>query len=256
MGWRVVGACVRGTSHERTDTPCQDAWDHRVLEGGCVVAVADGAGSARLSHKGATLAVRWACEVLADALRAEVADPAEWRACVGEAFALARRRLEEEAKIKALPLHELACTLTCVVCAERLTAVGQVGDGLVVAQWTDDASLESLIVPQRGEYANETVFLTQPLEGHAAPSVQVFERVARGLTVITDGLLRLATHVREEYRPHPAFFRPFLDLATRPDVPIEEANRQIAEFLASPRVCERTNDDKTLVALWHDGVEG
>ena len=46
--WRVVGAVVQGASHARRDQPCQDWQDHRCLSGGgLVIAVSDGAGSAR-----------------------------------------------------------------------------------------------------------------------------------------------------------------------------------------------------------------
>ena len=57
--WQVVGAAVRGISHERLDLPCQDAQGHRVLPNGVLlIAAADGAGSARFSDEGARCAVK------------------------------------------------------------------------------------------------------------------------------------------------------------------------------------------------------
>ena len=64
-GWHVVGASVRGTAHEKDDTPCQDAHDYRLLPNNTLlVAVADGAGSADRSAEGAALAVAEILEVL------------------------------------------------------------------------------------------------------------------------------------------------------------------------------------------------
>ena len=52
--WRALGASVRGTSHEKTGQPCQDAHCLELLpDGSLVAAVADGAGSAALGEVGA-----------------------------------------------------------------------------------------------------------------------------------------------------------------------------------------------------------
>jgi serine/threonine protein phosphatase PrpC len=64
VSWQILGATVRGTSHERTGRPNQDAWYKRSSPNGdqVVLAVADGHGSERSfrSHVGAELAVRTA----------------------------------------------------------------------------------------------------------------------------------------------------------------------------------------------------
>ena len=79
--WRVAGAAVQGTSHARRDLPCQDAYRFRCLaNGGLLIAVADGAGLARLSQFGANQAA----EVGLDGLQAglEVFTPeslADWK---------------------------------------------------------------------------------------------------------------------------------------------------------------------------------
>jgi serine/threonine protein phosphatase PrpC len=57
--WRVVGASVVGTAHEKTGQPCQDAHGWRILPDNVLIAaVADGAGSAALGEIGAQVAVR------------------------------------------------------------------------------------------------------------------------------------------------------------------------------------------------------
>lgn len=250
--WQVVGASVRGTSHERTNTRCQDAWSAWSAATGCILVVADGAGSAPLSDKGAKLATHWACQDLADALRKN--NTTDWAATLRRAFRVAHWRVERQAVLLGVPVNALACTLTSVVCTDSLVAVAQIGDGLVVAQWADDpAALQRLSTPQRGEYANETLFLSHLKTEDSLEQlvgICIVERAARGVAAMTDGLLRLAVHVQDDYRPHSPFFLPFFQLAAQPALDVAQANAQIADFLASPRVCERTDDDKTIVIAY------
>src|SRR5437763_1374252 len=56
-GWRVAAAQKRGTSHETTGEVCQDAYGMAMLSAETlVIAIADGAGSARYAEEGAGLA--------------------------------------------------------------------------------------------------------------------------------------------------------------------------------------------------------
>jgi hypothetical protein len=63
--WRVVASSVRGTSHEKTGQPCQDAhrWEMS-SEKIMLAAVADGAGSAPLGEVGATIAAQTAIDTI------------------------------------------------------------------------------------------------------------------------------------------------------------------------------------------------
>ncbi|MBC8229713.1 SUMF1/EgtB/PvdO family nonheme iron enzyme [bacterium] len=65
IGWKVLGASVRGTSHTKSGQPCQDAhaWV-KLPDGTLVAAVSDGAGSAALAEVGADSAVKAAVRVL------------------------------------------------------------------------------------------------------------------------------------------------------------------------------------------------
>jgi serine/threonine protein phosphatase PrpC len=59
--WRVVGTSVVGASHHKSQTPCQDTCDYRFCtlagERALVIAIADGAGSAKASEVGSQQAV-------------------------------------------------------------------------------------------------------------------------------------------------------------------------------------------------------
>lgn len=247
MNWHVVGASVIGTSHQETGTPCQDAHAYRISPTGeLVIAIADGAGSAPHSAEGAARVVQcavdslsWACQqgALGDAEVGQVA----MRQC----FADAAQALAELAKEKGCPLSEFATTLTCAVLADGMIVLGQIGDGFVIAQ-DEENMIFALSQPQRGEYANEAYFLSTP---QAVSKVEISVHIMdmRALALSTDGLLRLALRL-PGYEPHPPFFAPLFNFIGQ--VEDEElGTRQLYEFLVSPRVCARTEDDKTLVLI-------
>ena len=294
--WQVVGAVVRGVSHERLGLPCQDAQETRVLpDGTLLVALADGAGSASFSDQGARCAVNEALNSLAASLEGEPpADADGWRCLLREVFDTARAAViwlaatnaaedvakgqpaaqdspapedmvapeilesfedpaalpGEEARAASEPPPEraYATTLTCAIATRDQLVVGQIGDGVVVAG--EGERLFSVTRLQRGEYANETHFLTQPgaLEQLL---VEVIEHPVRELAVMSDGLIRLALKMPEQ-EPFAPFFRPLFRVTTAIGLPGgapdgTEAARQLAVFLGSERVNARTDDDKSLV---------
>jgi hypothetical protein len=141
-----------------------------------------------------------------------------------------------------------ATTLTCAIATADRLVVGQIGDGVVVAG--EGERLFSVTRLQRGEYANETHFLTQP-DALDQLLVEVIEQPVRALAVMSDGLVRLALKMPEQ-EPHAPFFQPLFRVTTdigqpggAPDG--TEAARQLAAFLGSERVNARTDDDKSLV---------
>lgn len=242
--WHVIGAAVRGVSHEKNDLPCQDAQGYRLLPGGILLAaLADGAGSASQSDQGASLAVDRLLEFLEASLSMELPIGAEgWRSLIEEAFGHSRQELLSLAEADGLPGREFATTLTGVIAVDGCLVVGQLGDGAAVA-----GNLEGLFsasTVQRGEYANETFFLTQD-DALDHLDVQVIERPVRLLALFSDGLMRLALRL-PGYEPHLPFFRPLFEFAAAADDG-EQAAGSLAEFLASDRVNARTDDDKSLV---------
>jgi hypothetical protein len=209
-----------------------------------ILAVADGAGSAERSDQGARSAVeQLVAEVEVALADGSPANEAAWDALLTDAYRGARRTVVELAEKEEVSLRAYATTLTCAVASEEWLVTGQVGDGVVVARG-DDGELFAATKPQRGEYANETFFLTMA-DGLQHLEVCVNHQRVDALAVMTDGLIRLAMKVSEN-EPHPPFFLPLLAFAAR----IEDqgdARVQLATLLESERVCKRTDDDKTLV---------
>lgn len=238
---------MQGWAHEKLELPCQDALAYRALPGGLLLAaLADGAGSAEHADLGAGTAVAAALDTLAAGLESSVPEEiGEWETLLHEAFSAARQALDRLSEEQAEPLREFATTLTCAAAGSRLI-VAQLGDGAVVGR-TEDGELFAATRAQRGEYANETLFLT----GEAAldqVEVQVIETPVDGLALMSDGLTRLALKLPAG-EPHTPFFEPlfaFLEHegAVGDGVGAEAA---LANFLASERVNARTDDDKSLI---------
>jgi hypothetical protein len=243
-GWQVVGAAAAGTSHDRLGLPCQDALAYQTDGHRLIVALSDGAGTADRSHFGAQTAVEAALDAAWVAL--EAGEPSEsegWQEILSAAFTAARLALESLAELEAQPLRAYAATLILLVATADLSAVAQIGDGAVVAGETpDDLFLVSRA--QRGEYANETYFLTQE-DAFEHMQITVVNKSLNALAVMSDGLTRLAIQL-PDHTPHLRFFQPLFAFTANAQEE-EQAARHLEEFLTSERVCARTDDDKSLV---------
>jgi hypothetical protein len=245
--WRVVAAAVTGESHLRNGLPCQDYQASLLVPSGewqaLLIALADGAGSAEYSDLGARLAVEAALQVLENSLTSSDPNHLDFESCMRAAFESAQQALFEVAEGDGIPLRSLATTLTCVAAADGFLTVGQLGDGSVVVQTSED-ELVAVTQPQRGEYANETFFLVQE-DALDHLQMQVLHYPVHALAVLSDGLMRLALQMPAN-QPHLPFFKPLFSFAASVEDP-EVGAGQLASFLSSERVSARTDDDRSLV---------
>lgn len=249
-GWWAVGAVARGVSHQANGHPCQDALGYRFLcDGVLIAALADGAGSAEKADQGAQAAVDAALDCMETALAEELlVTQAEWEDLAHRAFVAARTRVINLAEAEGEPVRSYASTLTCLIATAYHIVAGALGDGVVVAGEVE-GDLQAVTQIQRGEYANETYFLTQD---QALENLQIvavygtFDRVA----MMSDGLTRLALKL-PAYQPHRPFFQPLFTFALDARQADGEsrgwAEAQLRAFLTSERVCARTDDDKSLL---------
>lgn len=245
--WRVVGTSVKGTSHLAGDVPCQDAHAYEIISTGeVIIAVADGAGSASRSQEGAQLAVTQvvaAAHAYLERDGHQLGDAPQWQQMMHDVFTHTRQKVLDLAAAEATSARSFATTLMCAVLTATTLVVGQLGDGMAVGE-LHDGTFVTLIQPQRGEYANETSFLTQA-DALERLAVVVYMDEIKSLVLSTDGLLRLALHL-PDYTPSPRFFQPLLEFVAE-TADDGQAQREIEAFLESERVGKRTDDDKTLV---------
>ncbi|MFN8444285.1 MAG: PP2C family serine/threonine-protein phosphatase [Caldilineaceae bacterium] len=247
MSWQLLSASVAGSSHLRTQLPCQDAHCLASLAGGeMLCAVADGLGSAALSDQGAQLAVQVALDSLTTTLQMGLPESeTERETAMRSAFASARNSLQEKATAANQPLRDYATTLIVAVLSKGWLGVAHLGDGAVVAHFENEP-LCTISPPMRGEYANETMPLTSP-DALASVRYQARSGNMLGVSIFSDGLQNLCLDAAtgEPYEP---FFAPLFAQLAQPIEP-ESARQSLIDFLQSERVCKRSDDDKTLVLL-------
>jgi hypothetical protein len=244
--WKLLFQSVQGTAHERAGPPCQDSCLVRLRRSGqgpvLILACADGAGSA--SH--ADVGARLACRGIARLVLADLGDglPVAQieRDTVLSWHERLRRDLQKEAERRQLEWHQLASTLLLAVVGEQAAAFSQIGDGAIVR--ADGDAYRTVFWPQNGEYANSTNFVTD--EDFADNlAFELRPGPVDELALFTDGLQMLALNFADR-TVHQPFFQPMFRKLRAAD-PGEGLPRALRQFLRSPAVNQRSDDDKTLL---------
>ena len=249
--WQVSRASVTGTSHIRAGLPCQDSSNHHVAGEVLIAAVADGAGSAAKSDVGSSIAAETSV-LTAERLLQETHDHSPHpvhgtclKRVIYGAVGQTRRGLREEAQRLDVDVRELATTLLLMVHTPSILAAGQIGDGaMVVSEGAGDYM--TFITPQRGEYANQTNFVTSS-EAMSMLEIRVeqVENDLSRLAMFTDGLQNLVLRSHDD-SPHAPFFDPvFAWMESQPAS--VDTDQKLSAFLESPRVTSRADDDLTLL---------
>lgn len=246
--WKIIAASVAGTSHVEKDLPCQDAFVCEIFDAPdgevLIIAASDGAGSAKYGKIGAETT----CRLVADSLRAAFSHQTKTANSSGdENFGSARlTELQNEFAARAAGENcaaaDYACTLLAAAVWENKAIFWQIGDGAIVYRATNE--LKTFVAPQQGEYANSTYFVT---DTHAAEFLQIgaIEKRIDEIAVFTDGLQRIALDLKTA-EPHEPFFRPMFAPLQKNDFS-PALNDRLIDFLKSPKINERTDDDKTLI---------
>jgi hypothetical protein len=271
-----------GTRHSRHQLPCQDYG--RYIQSGSVLlgAVSDGAGSARYADIGACLAVETALLQMKSQLEsqwmsqfepqsksggaskskpqvAQFPDPSTPFTANQAQFLFAQvvtevvRVLQQKAEIEHWALRDLSCTLLTFIATPTWVAAMQIGDGfMVISAATETAApYQLLFSPSKGEYINETCFVTSAAAIEQM-QVGIYPHPPQFICAATDGLERVALRL-SDWSPFSPFFKPFEDcLRLAPD----QAGDYLQAFLSSERLNARTDDDKTLLLCLYAQEEG
>ena len=185
----IVAASKRGRSHAQEGKPRDDHFKMSHMDNGWyIMAVADGAGSAKYSREGS----RIVCEEVTNYCMAQLANSKDFESAVkqynehktesesdarkavgdyiykivGTAAFKAHKSINAEAAIKKLPAKQYATTLLLAICKKFefgwFIATFWVGDGAICLYNKQAHTAEVLGVPDEGEYAGQTRFLTMP----------------------------------------------------------------------------------------------
>jgi hypothetical protein len=242
--WTWAGASVRGTSHVKSGTPCQDAHKCNVVNNTLVAIVSDGAGSAEFGGQGAVLVCRTLAQRAATHFREATAAPDD------EALLSwiddARDLIATAAERRGVTPRAFASTLVCVLASTTDTLILHIGDGAAALRLPEAEAWVVPIWPAHGEYASTTFFVTDD----PAPQIRIErrDRPCKAAVLMSDGLERLALSFGDQ-EPHQPFFRSIV----KPLESSEQQGRdprlagQLRAYLGTDAINDRTDDDKTLV---------
>lgn len=246
----TICSSVIGSSHLAKNTPCQDA--SKIVFTGkafdtAILALSDGAGSAKHSDQGACLIVDMAINFFIDQLYDHPTpsdiitefDDSDVRILLKNI----RTTIKNTAKFTETDICDYSATLLCAVAHKDATFFLQIGDGCWTYQFKNE--LHAATWPYQGEFVGQTVFATCE---DAANFIQTHIQVGKVdfIIGITDGLERLALDFIER-QPSPKFYVPLISSILK--LTEYEAHLEISKWLSSEAICQRTNDDKTLVSL-------
>lgn len=248
MNWKAVARSAIGTSHQKQGIVCQDYGDYRILDDVIVGAVADGAGSAKHSDVGSRLAVETVLKCFSDISEypqkqdSQPLSKEEAQKVFAEIVNKVITELQKQADEGDYSVNDLACTLLVFVATPNWIAAMQIGDGFIVIR-SHDSEYKLLFQPDKGEFINETTFITSTNAVKDIP-VKVISEKQEFICVSTDGLEKVAIRL-SDWQPFSPFFKPLEEYLHESVDPKED--KYLTEFLNSERLNSRTDDDKTLL---------
>lgn len=257
LQWFLTAASVIGKAHVANSLPNQDCVESRLCADGrmVVAVVSDGAGTATHAHIGSrttcAMMVAWLQDIGQRLLHDPYLSDAVVRDCMAEGIEQVRCELAREGQ----GLRHFHCTLVSCVITEHRSYVCQIGDSIAIAtQFLTHAGKSSdavdffpekyvrIVGTERGEYANETHFLT---EEDWRAHLRITELPTAGidaLLLMTDGAMDVALTQGK-------VFKGFLSGAVGALLESEERLQRDAllqQWLADQRTHRVTADDKTM----------
>jgi len=157
---RAAAAAWTGRKHLKDNQTCQDAVSTYYSTRLAVVALSDGAGSAKFSALGAQLAAQTICKTLRASFRRLGSSNADTVSLV--LFKAVYNAIEHAALKKGVEVRDLACTLLFSATDGRRVLLGQLGDGIVATSNTGDKSWQRVFDLPKREYLNLTPLITGP----------------------------------------------------------------------------------------------
>lgn len=166
--WKIVGTSIQGRSHIKSNIPVQDQIFYKKGTVN-IIALADGAGSCKLSHFGAQAVVETICELLYEKFDYfyELQDAQEAQQII---LSKLLEELSQLANLHNEELKEFASTLLCVALKGTKILAFHLGDGEMGA--IKNGKLVSLSSGMNSEFANATYFVTS---ANAANKLKLFK---------------------------------------------------------------------------------
>jgi len=269
--WIVACASVAGRGHILHELPCQDSFSYqKINENWSVAVVCDGAGSAKYSHIGSDFVARNTAHCLTEIIVRKNWNPEnipneeEWRDEAIKALQIVVQRLISFAREQKYEIQDLSSTVLASLFSPFAILTIHIGDGRATfSSKVDD--WQPLIMPFRGNEANETVFINSGI--WTAEGVEKYIRTnikkgqIRALALCSDGCEKGSFEVNvfdenlqkfvDLNRPYVKFFEPNVQSLRKlksENKSTEEINQLWYNFLyEGTKAFKNETDDKTMI---------
>ena len=254
-----IGGSVRGKYHAHNALHRDDSFNFLISDQWSIIAVADGAGSCRLSRLGSKIAVDNAVKFLFEKLTDYSLSESEnlnqplneellpLRSYLVDCIIYCRNQLENEANNRGISINDLSTTLLISILKrwkDRVLIVGiQVGDGAIVVLNKD--SITPLSEGDSGEYAGETTFISSNSIDSLLPHKVQFtlKQDFKAIALMTDG-------VADDFFPtDPVMLKLFESVIPLFNQKETGLKQSILEWLKYEK--PGSFDDRTLVVLYN-----
>lgn len=247
--WTWAAARSTGTSHLKNGKGCDDfgaCLELRAAGESTLIAVAsDGAGSAQHSAIGAWITSRVFVQMAARYLKSQATLSSFSIDIAREWLDEIRDRIISVAQSRnALP-RDFASTLIGSIVSNKEAIFIHVGDGASVFRAVCNPDWQVPTWPAQGEYAATTFFVTDDPQ----PSIQFcfVDCPINEIAVFSDGLERLVLDFSSRKAHAPFFEKMFAPLGNTLVGRNRNLSQALKRYLDGPSVCDRTDDDKTLI---------
>jgi hypothetical protein len=248
--WRFAQATVIGKAHLNQNTECQDRAACATIETDAgeilIAAVADGAGSSTRGQIGAEIA----CETFVAETKSVLQSSGASVKSINEDFgklwlSYFQRRIMETAEVDKKNVRDYASTFIGAVVGENDAVFLQIGDGAAVYSTSGaaDSYRFSIEMPE-SEYLNMTDFLTDE-EADQRLHCRLIEERVEDLILFSDGIAAVAIN-HQNNQPYEPFLMPMI-APLRNGNSTNGLNQKLENFLSSPRINAKTDDDKTII---------
>lgn len=182
--WKYSSCEVQGRGHFKNQIPCQDKTKTVFKDGTYVIALADGAGSAKLSHYGAQCVVDSITDLLVSNFE-ELFGEEDGRQVKLSIIEKLTTDVNSQAEVLECIPKDLASTMLAVAIKDNRFIIAHIGDGVI--GYLDGDSLKVASAPANGEHANETYFVTSR---DAINTMKIFKggmKDIAGFVLMSDG---------------------------------------------------------------------
>ena len=239
--WKTLNYEVIGKSHIKAKKVCQDKTFTYNQNGAIVSALADGAGSYEYSDIGAIIACKSISKFIGDNFD-ELINISNANEVIYKIVNHVVNDIENKANEMHCEKEKLSSTLLCVAIKNDDVMVFHVGDGLIAG--LKNGELKTLTMPDNGEFANATYFITSPRAFEKARLLKGKTTGFQGFALMSDGS-SASLYNKKLQKPANAIAKLIIGLQyTFPQSYIDTV-----KYLMEYEIHERTTDDCSIALI-------